>query len=352
MLRAERKGHYLGKTVQVVPHVTNRVIQWIEDVAQQRVKGRRPDVMLIEVGGTVGDIESMAYYEAIRQMIHSNPKNYCLVFLTYVPNVSASGEQKTKIAQQGIKELRHVGLIPDLIVCRTSQPITQSSKEKIALFGSLPVEHVFGAEDVGHLLEVVNVLEHQGISKIIQQKLQLSEAQPSLDWINNYLEISKKLKKEKAVKIAIIGKYTEFQDAYTSLIKALEFAAIEAEVNAKLEWIDSEQLEHAQTFAAAREAILACQGILIPGGFGYRGTEGKIKAAELARTERIPFFGICLGFQMAAIEYARNVMGIADAGSEEFNSDKKGENVVVFMPESSLTELGGTMRLGTKHTKV
>lgn len=360
VIRAERKGEYLGKTVQVVPHVTDAVQQWIERVAAIPVdgSGRRPDVCLIELGGTVGDIESMVFLEALRQLrFRVGGDNMCHVHVSLVPVVGAVGEPKSKPTQHGVKELRSVGLHPDIIVCRSSAKLDRSIIGKISLFSMVPATHVVGVHDVSNLYRVPLLLLEQRVPSLVLGCLRLNRMPP--DGLPAWRRIADRMDAvERTVTVALVGKYTGLSDSYLSVTKALLHAGIACEVRVRVSWVDSSMLEdeckagrHAEAHEAAWEAIRAADGVLIPGGFGNRGTEGKILAARYARENRRPFLGICLGMQVAVVEFARHVAGIPDATSAEVNPEAA-EPVVVFMPEISQTHMGGSMRLGLRSSAV
>ncbi|KDO32702.1 CTP synthase [Saprolegnia parasitica CBS 223.65] len=358
VIRQERRGDYLGKTVQVVPHVTDAIQSWIERVAQIPVEGddKPADVCLIEVGGTVGDIESMVFLEALRQFqFRVGVENFCLVHVSLVPVMGTVGEQKTKPTQHAIKELRSAGLTPDVIICRASSQLEPATKAKIGMFCQVSQNHVLSVHDVSNIYHVPLLLAKQGAASILLSKLQMMHkfAEPDLAaWsamahrVDNY---------DKLVKIALVGKYTGLQDSYLSVIKALKHASMRCNHDLEIEWIESVDLDmvskvsEPEKYAAAWAKLKSCQGIVVPGGFGDRGVDGKVVTAQYAREKKIPYLGICLGFQVATIEYARNVLGWKNANSGEFDefTDKK---VVVFMPEINPNEMGGTMRCGARST--
>jgi len=364
VLKKERKGDFLGRTVQVIPHITNEIIKWIFDVSEIPVddSGKPPDICFVEVGGTVGDIESSCFLEAIRQLaLIVGPQNFCLFFVSYVPVLGTLGEQKSKPTQHGLKELRFAGLFADFIVLRSDDPVTTQVRNKIALFGSLDPKHVLNAQNVDSLYYVPILLEKQGVCKYICHKLKLHSAIPDLRlWERHYQNVVDIRKQEKIIKIAIVGKYIQLSDAYLSLSKALEHAAFHAKVHLKTDFIESSDLEeeelkkHPEKYANNWQRLKEANGILVPGGFGTRGIQGKMLAVEYARVNKIPFFGICLGMQVAVAEYCRNVMGLKDASSTEWldpehPDDAKTENpVIINMPEIDQNKLGGTMRCGAR----
>ncbi len=332
VIEKERRGEYLGQTVQIIPHVTDEIKNWIRSVA----KKSNADICLIEVGGTVGDIEGMPFLEAIRQM-HNEEKeeDFILVHVTLVP-LDISGEQKTKPTQHSVKELRELGLHPDVIVGRCKERLKKATKEKISLFCDVPVEAVISNEDAGDIYEVPLIFKREGLDKYLLKKLKLEEREYKGEWE----EIVRKLKNLKdEVTIAIVGKYIDVRDAYLSIREALKHAGIQVGCKVNCLWIDSEELEKKE------EVEIDAHGILVPGGFGKRGAEGKIKAIQYARENDIPFLGICFGFQLAVVEFARNVIGWEDANSSELAETE--HPVIDLLPEQrEVDKLGGTMRLG------
>lgn len=360
VIQRERRGDYLGKTVQVVPHVTDAVQDWIERVSVVPVdgSGKSPEVCIIELGGTVGDIESMVFLEALRQFaFRVGRDNFCHVHVSLVPTVGAVGEPKSKPTQHSVRELRAAGLSPDVIVCRSSSKLDRSVVQKISSFCMVPATHVLSVHDVPNLYHVPLVMMEQGISGLILNALRLNKMPP--EYLEEWSALVKRVEvaKSKKVKIGLVGKYTGLSDSYLSVLKALHHAAIEVGVCDVIEWIDSAKLEpHAQEespdeFAAAWKSLKSVDGILIPGGFGGRGVEGKILAAQYARVEKVPFLGICLGLQVAVAEFARNVVGWKGANSTEFDEHAE-HKVVIYMPEVPLGQMGGTMRLGSRCTKL
>lgn len=358
VIERERRGDYLGHTVQVVPHVTDCIQDWIENVAHIPVDGQSvtPDVCVIEMGGTVGDIESMPFIEAIRQFqFRVAEDDFCLVHVSLVPTVGASAEQKTKPTQHNVRQLRGYGLNPNVLAVRSQKPIVQSVREKLFQSCHVRPEQIVTIHDVTNIWHVPVILEQQQMHKTVCEKLKLS-GYDQIDlhgWRKNVAELWDTLFTK--VRIAIVGKYTDHTDAYLSVIKALQHACLEARLGLEVIWIEATQLQtdfkdrDPKAFAESWDALAEADGILVPGGFGDRGIEGKILAAQFARTSRIPYFGICLGMQIAVIEYARNVMGLEDATSMEFSI--AGPNLaIVYMPEISQTHLGGTMRLGSRWT--
>lgn len=353
----ERKGSFLGKTVQVVPHVTDAIQDWIQRVAQIPVDGSDmvPDVCIIELGGTVGDIESGPFLEALRQFQFRNgAHDVCSVHVSLVPVLGVVGEQKTKPTQHSVQTLRSVGISPKFLACRSKEPLIDSVKEKLALFCHVPTDHVMNLFDVSNIWRIPMIMRDQGVHLAICRQLQI-EPPHTLD-IAGWEERAVRWDNlEDAVAIAIVGKYTGLSDSYLSIMKALQHAAIAANRKLKIVWIEATDLEDAvkesdrEKFDEAWECLRGVDGVLVPGGFGDRGTEGKSCACEFARTQQKPFLGICLGMQIAVIEFARNVLGLEDANSTEFNPASP-HPVVVFMPEGSTTHMGGTMRLGSRRT--
>jgi CTP synthase len=357
VIEKERKGSYLGKTVQVVPHLTDAIQDWIERVAHISVdgSGETPDVCIIELGGTVGDIESGPFLEALRQFQFRNGSHdVCSIHVSLVPVLGVVGEQKTKPTQHSVQVLRSVGILPNFLACRSEGPLEQNVKEKLALFCHVPASHVMNLSDVSNIWHVPLVMRDQGVHEALCSQLQITPPQP--------LEITKWEERavrwdslEEVVTIAIVGKYTELSDAYLSVMKSLLHAAIAANRKLKISWVEASDLEQSmkesnlEKFDRAWKAIEECDGILVPGGFGQRGIEGKAATCKYARENGKPFFGICLGMQVAVIEFARNVLGMENANSTEIDPATP-HPVVVFMPEGSTTHMGGTMRLGSRKT--
>uniref|UniRef100_A0A7S0IZT8 CTP synthase n=1 Tax=Calcidiscus leptoporus TaxID=127549 RepID=A0A7S0IZT8_9EUKA len=360
-LERERKGDYLGKTVQVVPHLTDAIMQWIERVAHIPADGLpgHPNVCVIELGGTVGDIESMPFIEALRQFqFRVGRENMCFLHVSLVPVIGVVGEEKTKPTQHSVQQLRAVGLTPDFLVCRSGKPLAASTKHKLALFCHVPPEHCIGVHDVSNIYRVPLLLNHQGVTARLLDRLDLPpareriEAGPLSEWIS-LAELVDSL--TVPVSIAVVGKYTELSDAYLSVTKALSHASFAVEHKLVIEWIDSSKLddEHKQVDLAEYEEAWASlkkvDGVMVPGGFGIRAVEGKLAAAKYARENGVPYLGVCLGFQVAVIEFARSVLGHTTAHSAEFD-EETAHKLIVFMPEVSRTHMGGTMRLGARRT--
>lgn len=340
VITKERKGDYLGGTVQVIPHVTNEIKERVTRVAKET----RADVVLVEVGGTVGDIESLPFLEAIRQLRSElGRENTMNIHVTLVPFIRAAGELKTKPTQHSVAALRNIGIQPDAIVLRSEKPISKELKKKIALFCDVDVDAVIPNEDADSIYEVPLLFSEEGLDDIVIRRLNLKAGDHDLaEW----REMVQKLKglKEK-VTIALVGKYVSLHDAYLSVAEALRHAGISNDVDVRIKWIHADKLE-GLSIEDVPQILGDVDGILVPGGFGYRGIEGKIQAARYAREKRIPFFGICLGMQCAVIEFARNAVGFERANSSEFEGDSP-HPVIDLMPEQKdVEDLGGTMRLG------
>jgi CTP synthase len=349
VLEKERRGDYLGKTIQVIPHVTNEIKDFIRHGEDE------VDFMLCEIGGTVGDIEGLPFFEAIRQFSQDKPRGQCIfMHLTLLPYIKASGELKTKPTQHSVKELRSIGIAPDILVCRSEGPIPQKEREKLALFCNVRPDAVIAAQDLSSIYEAPLAYHREGMDQAVLDAFQIAPA-PKPD-LSAWEDVADRIANpEGAVRVAVVGKYTQLEDAYKSIAEALTHGGIANRVKVKAEWIDAEIFEREDP-APYLEGFDA---ILVPGGFGERGTEGKIKAAQFARTRLVPYLGICLGMQMAVIEAARNLADLSDAGSEEFDheSGKKRFTPVVYhlkewvqgnaKVQRKLTDAkGGTMRLG------
>ena len=350
VIEAERRGDYLGKTVQVIPHITDAVQDWIEDVAARPADGsdENPDACIIELGGTVGDIESAPYVEALRQFqFRVGRENVTFVHVSLVPVMGPVGEQKTKPTQHTVKELRGLGITPDILVCRSSAPLNEETRNKLAAFCHVKPEAVMSTHDVPNIYHVPLMLQEQGLCDILGVDCSATGMLEEWKAMAYHLDT---LTEE--VHIAMVGKYTDLSDAYLSVIKSLQHAAMAVDRKLVIDWIEASHLEEgwgAEEHNTAWKALREADGVLVPGGFGDRGVEGKIKAAHYARTENIPYLGICLGLQIATIEFCRNVLGMTGANSTEFE-DNPEHAAVVFMPEISKTHLGGTMRLGSRPT--
>ncbi|KAL6867056.1 CTP synthase N-terminus domain-containing protein [Trichoderma novae-zelandiae] len=358
----ERRGDYLGKTVQVVPHVTNLIQEWIERVARIPIdeSGVEPDVCIVELGGTVGDIENMPFVEALTQLRHRIGKNnFVNIQVSYVPVIN--GEQKTKPTQHAVKSIRSAGLIPDLIACRCERPLEPDTITKIALHCQVETEQVIAVRDMPTVYQVPLLLKEQGLSDVLRVLLALDKLTPEPAQVKMGAEIWQKWKDvisktyTETIDIALVGKYVELHDSYLSLYKSLEHAAIFCKRKLNLIWVNSEHLENATRevdpalYHKAWHDVCSASGVVVPGGFGERATEGIIKATQWAREHNTPWLGICFGMQLAVCEFARNVCGYAGATSEEFEEQAE-HPVVIFMPEGSKETKGGTMRLGLRTT--
>jgi len=335
VIQKERKGEYLGATVQVIPHITDEIKQHIQNV------GDGVDVVICEIGGTVGDIESLPFLEAIRQFrFDVKPKDVLYIHLTLVPYIKTSDELKTKPTQHSVQKLREIGIQPDVLLCRTERKLSKAMKDKIALFCSVDTNSVITAMDVSSIYEVPLSLEKEGLGEIILEKLGIKANQPDLErWkkINNILK-----KPAGEVKIGIVGKYVDLKESYKSLTEALIHGGIGNNVNVKFNWVDAEELESENGL----KQLGNCDGILVPGGFGDRGIEGKISAVRFARENKVPYFGICLGMHCATIEFARHVANLKNANSSEFSTTSP-YLVIDLLPNQNIKgDKGGTMRLG------
>ena len=351
VIRNERKGNYLGGTVQVIPHITNEI--------KKRIKkgGQNKDIAIVEVGGTVGDIESQPFVEALRQMALELPNSsWAFVHLTLVPYINASGELKTKPTQHSVKELRSLGISPDVLVCRSEQELPKDEKNKIALFCSVPAKSVISMHDVDTVYSIPILLNKQKVDDTILKKLNLKIKKPNLnDWKR---VVKAKLLPEKEVNVSFVGKYTELKDSYKSINEALEHAGIQNKAKVNINFVEAEQI----TSKNVRRVLKKSHAILVPGGFGERGIEGMILACKYARENNVPYLGICLGMQIAIIEYARNVLKLKSANSTEFDSSTKFPVIGLITEWSDISgkkekrtknsDLGGTMRLGGQVCKL
>ncbi len=355
VIEKERRGDYLGKTVQVVPHITNEIQDWIERVAHVSAdgSGETPDACVIELGGTVGDIESAPFVEALRQFqFRVGQENVCFVHVSLVPVMGPVGEQKTKPTQHTVKELRGLGIIPDILVCRSEKPLEEETRAKLAAFCHVGTDAVVSAHDVSNLYQIPISLYEQSVLNKVANHLGF-EVPDSLPMLYDWKHMADKVDRlEEQVHIAMVGKYTGLSDSYLSVIKALQHSAYAVDRKLVIDWIESTDLDPHDVTEKHDEAwdlLKAADGILVPGGFGNRGVEGKIAAANYARINNIPYLGVCLGLQIATIEFCRNVLDLENANSTEFDENTPNP-AVVFMPEISKTHMGGTMRLGTKPT--
>jgi len=339
----ERRGDYLGEDVQIVPHVVNYIIDHVKRVASQN----KLDVLIIEVGGTVGDIENSYFIEAMRQLALS--EDVVFVNLTYIPKIGVVGEQKTKPAQLAFRALMQLGIMPDFIVCRLDEPLEEKTRNKLSLFSNLKKERIIDDSDAETLYEVPLKFMAQGFDKMLIKELGLEPRALNKEKLEKWKSIVERIKNPKErVKIAIVGKYTNLHDSYASVKEALIHAGAALDTGIDLKWVESTDLEKGNN---ADELLGDVQGIIVPGGFGKRGIEGKIKAVEYARTNKIPYLGLCLGMQLMAVEFARNVCGLKDAHSTEFAKTK--HNVIDLMPsQRKVKEKGATMRLGAWPCKI
>ena len=351
VIRNERKGKYLGGTVQVIPHITNEIKKRIKEGGQNK------DVAIVEIGGTVGDIESQPFVEAIRQMALELPNSsWAFVHLTLVPFINASGELKTKPTQHSVKELRSLGISPDVLVCRSEQELPKDEKKKIALFCSVPNESVISMHDVDTVYSVPILLNKQKVDKTIIEKLKIKAKQPNLnDWKR---VVKAKLMPEKEVNVSFVGKYTELKDSYKSINEALEHAGIKNKAKVNINFVEAENISSKNI----KNTLKNADAVLVPGGFGERGIEGMILACKYARENNIPYLGICLGMQVAIIEYARNVLNLKGANSTEFDQNTKHPVIGLITEWNDISgkkekrdknsDLGGTMRLGGQLCKL
>ena len=340
VIEKERTGEYLGKTVQIIPHITNEIKAQIVNVAD----ATGADVCIVELGGTVGDIESMPFLEAVRQMNTELGKgrNCLFVHTTLVPVMGTVGEQKTKPTQHSVKELRAIGIQPDIIVARCKEPLEESIKRKISLFCDVPQEAVVSAPDARSIYEVPMVLESQGLTEYIMRRLGFPEKECDLEgWKAFAYRINDQ---ERSIRIACVGKYTNLADSYISHLEAFHHAGAEAGAKVQIMFVDSEVVQQ----YGITEDLLNADAILIPGGFGVRGIEGKVTTAKFARENRIPFLGVCLGFQIATMEFARNVLGMERANSTEFDSETPFPVVDLLPEQKNVVRMGATMRLGAQ----
>jgi CTP synthase len=336
VISKERRGEYLGATVQVIPHITDEIKARVRDATEG------VDVAIIEIGGTAGDIESLPFLEAVRQMkIEAGPQNALNIHVTLVPFIPTAGELKTKPTQHSVKEMREIGIQPDVLLCRTQMPLTRGVKDKIALFSNVAVEAVIGAIDVGCIYEVPLMFHAEGLDELIAERLNIWSRAPDLTTWQRVVARFKNPSRG-SIKIGIVGKYVHLKDSYKSLHEALVHGGLNNDCRVELEYLDSELVEQ-----QGPEALLSgLDAVLVPGGFGDRGTEGKIAAIGYARTNRIPFFGICLGMQLGVVEFARNVAGLVGANSSEFDKDTPYAVIDLMPDQRGVRNKGATMRLG------
>jgi len=339
VIARERRGDYLGGTVQVIPHITDEIKRRIRLLAD----AHKADVALVEIGGTVGDIESQPFLEAIRQMRKEmGPDKTCYVHLTLLPLIASTGELKTKPTQHSVRELRSIGILPDVVVCRADHPITPDLLDKIALFGDVAREAVIPLETADSIYEVPLMLEKCNLGDFLIKRLNLTAAPPDL---TNWEDMVYRLKHPTGeLRIALVGKYVGLHDAYLSVQEALVHAAAYHSVKLNLDWVDSEQLENK---GDAASVLAQADGIVVPGGFGNRGIEGKIMAAQYARESKVPYLGLCLGLQVMVIEFARHVLKDRHCNSSEFAPDATHPVIDLMLEQRNIADLGGTMRLGS-----
>ena len=338
VLQKERHGDFGGGTVQVIPHITN-------EIKSRFYRAKSPDedrIAIIEVGGTVGDIESQPFLESIRQFQHDvGHENAILIHVTLIPYLKASGEMKTKPTQASVKELQGMGIQPDVLVCRSEYPLTDDLRAKIALFCNVPVSHVLQNLDVEYLYEAPLAMEREKLADVVMQSLGLEKRKPDLtDW---EAMVENLRHPDKTVNIAMVGKYTQLHDAYLSVVEALKHGGIACKAKVEITWIDSEELNEKNL----DQRLYQVDGILVPGGFGGRGTEGMILAAQYARVHKIPYLGICLGMQMAIVEFARHVLDYEDANSIELAPETTHPVIALMPDQEDIEDLGGTLRLGS-----
>jgi CTP synthase len=345
VIRKERRGDYLGGTVQVVPHITDEIKQRVKLIADSQ----DVDVVITEIGGTVGDIESLPFLEAIRQFPVDVGRNRCMfIHLTLVPFIGHAGELKTKPTQHSVNELRRIGIQPDMVVCRSEGGLPQDLRRKIALFASLPEDAVVSARDVDNIYKVPLFFRAEGVDDFILEHFNMEAPAPDLAAWDRLVRRAGEAAERPAVKIALVGKYVQLEDAYLSVVEALRHSGFQHGCGIEIDWVDSESLDDSQV----RERLAEADGILIPGGFGVRGIEGKIQAARIARELRIPFLGVCLGMQMAVADFARHVVGMAGANSTEFDPETPFPVIDLLPEQKEVADMGGTMRLGADPIKL
>ena len=344
VITKERRGDYLGKTVQIIPHITDEIKRCITKVAHDR----NVDVTIVEIGGTVGDIESLPFLEAIRQMRWEMGTHYAInIHVTLLPFIKSAGEHKTKPTQHSVGKLREIGIIPDILLCRTERPIFKDQRDKIALFCSVDKDAVVEAADVKHIYEVPLALKKQGLDDLILRRLNIKSDERDLkEWQD--IVIKRMRCPAKEVRIAVVGKYMTTPDAYKSIFEALTHGGIANDARVIINKIDSEEIEQGNV----ERFLKGSQGILVPGGFGSRGIEGKINAIRYARENKIPFFGICLGMQLASVEFARNICSLKDANSTEFDKETKHPIISLLAEQKHIKNMGATMRLGAYPCKL
>ena len=343
VIEKERRGDYLGKTVQVIPHITNQIKEKVYKFDNEDV-----DIVITEIGGTVGDIESLPFLEAIRQVgIEQNDEHVIYIHVTLLPYISGSNELKSKPTQHSVKELQGLGIKPDILVCRADGEVPDSMKDKMALFCNVKKNHIIENTTVSDLYEVPIMLEEQGLAEAVCEKLHLENKEPNNSEWEKMIDIIKNLE-DKNVNVAIVGKYVELEDSYLSVIESLKHGGFANNTKVNIELVDCEQINQ----STAKNILGKYNGILVPGGFGRRGIEGKIETVRYARENNIPFLGICLGMQMAVIEFARNVAKIQDANSAEFDENCPNPVIHIMDNQIGVSNKGGTMRLGAYPCKI
>lgn len=344
VIQKERRGDYLGSTVQIIPHITNEIRNTIKEVA----KKSGADIAIVELGGTVGDIESMPFLEAVRQLhIEVGHENLLFVHTTLVPVMGVVGEQKTKPTQHSVKELRAIGILPDFIVGRAQKPLEEDIKKKISMFCDVPVHAVISAPDAKSIYEVPLIIKEQNISKYILDKMKLPAHHRDLEEWKGF--VKRLISPRDSVNIAVVGKYIHLKDSYFSVTEALHHAGAKENTGVNIIWIEAEELEmgtHEESVKEAGRRLAGVHGVVVPGGFGERGTDGKIHAIEYVRENDVPFIGLCLGFQLAVVEYCRNVLGLEKAHSSEFDEDTPHPVIDILPEQLGIKTMGGTMRLG------
>ncbi|BFG31180.1 hypothetical protein CerSpe_174540 [Prunus speciosa] len=358
VLDKERRGDYLGETVQVVPHITDAIKTWVESVSLMPVDGKEgpADVCVIELGGTVGDMESRPFIEALRQLSFSvGQENFCLIHVSLIPVLGVVGEQKTKPTQHSVQDLREYGLTPHLLACRSAQPLLENTKEKLSQFCHVAAGNILNIHDVPNIWHIPLLLRNQNAHHSILQQLNLLSIAMPLD-LRDWTKMAETYDNlTNSVRIAMVGKYVGFTDSYLSVVKALLHACVACSLKPSIDWIAASDLEDdtaeltPEAHAAAWETLKNAACVLVPGGFGDRGVKGMILAAKYARENNVPYLGICLGMQISVIEFARSVLSLERADSTEFDEHTPNP-VVVFMPEGSRTHMGSTMRLGSRRT--
>jgi CTP synthase len=344
VLMKERRGDYLGKTVQVIPHITDEIKNRIRSVAQNS----GADVLITEIGGTTGDIEGLPFLEAIRQFIlEVGHDNAIIMHVTLVPFIKAAGELKTKPTQQSIAKLREIGIQPQVLICRTEMPLDQDVRQKLSMFCNVPLDAVIEAGDVDHTIyEAPLNLREEGLDKIVCRLLRLETPEPDLTEWKRFVQ--RLIQPKRRVRVAIVGKYVELQDAYKSIYESLAHAGAAQDCGIDIVQVDAEDIET----EGAEKYLQGVAGVLVPGGFGDRGVEGKIKAAKFARESRTPYLGLCLGMQVASIEFARNACGLENANSTEFDPETPHPVISLMDDQVDVTDKGASMRLGTWETKI